>query len=222
MHALGSSAGYGTPPGVWSCTLRERIIAQKHSETRDAWLRSPWPARGLGAAAPNLLDTYGSCPRRPHCPCVWRSSLEPQGAGRRSRRSQRPPRLGDTKPHGKPGQETGEFLGVSVSPFPWHKPLLLCQEGSPSTPRTCSSRPRRGSPLYLGTVTPLSTAVLPSSRWAAHVALEAPLRGHGQLNAKNLTPQCSNKKTISRFLLLRSPLFSPPVRRPLSSRGRRL
>ena len=34
------------------------------------------------------------------------------------------------------------------------KALVLCQHGSPSTPRACSSRRRRGSPLYLGRVVP--------------------------------------------------------------------
>src|SRR4029450_3675679 len=32
-----------------------------------------------------------------------------------------------------------------------------------------------GSPVYLGTVTPVSTAALPSGRWAAHVTRDAPL-----------------------------------------------
>ena len=41
-HALGSGAGQGTPACGWSRALRDRIIAEKRLETRDACRRWPW------------------------------------------------------------------------------------------------------------------------------------------------------------------------------------
>lgn len=163
VHALGSGAGQVTPPCVWSCTLRERIIAEKRWETRDACRRWPWrsyprapdaplglpcpprarhaaglywPAcrallRGRGAPAPQLLDTSGACRGMPQRTHAWRSSCSPQGAGRWSRRGQRPPCLRDTKPLGTMGQAALALPGVRVSQIWGDTTLLLCQDESP-------------------------------------------------------------------------------------------
>ena len=132
--------------------------------------------RSLGAPAPHLLDTYGACPGRPQRTHAWRSSFSPQNAGRRSRRGQRPPCLRDTKLPCKVGKATLAFPGVRVSQISSDTTLVLCQAESLRTHGACSSRPRRGSPVYLGTATPWSTAALPSGGWAAHGARDAPLR----------------------------------------------
>src|SRR5918999_3157148 len=87
-----------------------------------------------------------------------------------------PLRCSDTKPFCHVTRASVALPGVSIAHISGNKPLLLCQAGSLSTPRACSARPRRGSPVYLGTVTPVSTVVLPSGRWAAHAARDAPLR----------------------------------------------
>jgi hypothetical protein len=65
--------------------------------------------------------------------------------------------MGDTKPPCKVGKPTIEFPGVRVSQIWGDKTLVLCQHGSPRAPRAFFSRPRRGSPFYLGRVTPVSS-----------------------------------------------------------------
>ena len=85
-------------------------------------------------------------------------------------------RRGDTKPLCHVAHASVGCRGGSIAHISGDKALVLCQAGSPSTPRVCSSRPRRGSPVYLGTVTPWSMATLPSGRWVVHVARDATLR----------------------------------------------
>ena len=85
-------------------------------------------------------------------------------------------RRGDTKPLCHGAHASVALPGVRLWPLSGDKALVLCHAGSPSTPCVCSSRPRRGSPVYLGTVIPWSTATLPSGRWVVHVARDATLR----------------------------------------------
>ena len=59
-------------------------------------------------------------------------------------------RRGDTKPLCHVAQMIVALSGVSLWPLSGGKSLVLCQHGSQGTPRACSSRRRRGSPLYLG------------------------------------------------------------------------
>src|SRR5215475_1667092 len=54
------------------------------------------------------------------------------------------------------GQAALEFPGVRVSQISSDTTLVLCQPGSQGVPRTCSSRRRRGSPVYLGRGVPPS------------------------------------------------------------------
>ena len=59
-------------------------------------------------------------------------------------------RRGDTKPLCHVAQMIVALSGVNLWPLSGGKSLLLCQPGSPSTPRAYSSRRRCGSPVYLG------------------------------------------------------------------------
>jgi hypothetical protein len=58
-------------------------------------------------------------------------------------------RRGDTKPLCQVAHASVVFIGVSLLPISDRKSLVLCQHGSQGTPRACSSRRRRGDPLYL-------------------------------------------------------------------------
>ena len=74
-------------------------------------------------------------------------------------RADRPTHIGDTTPPCHVAHASVAGPEVSIAHISGDKALVLCQEGSPSTPRAFSSRRRRGSSLYLGRVTPVSTAV---------------------------------------------------------------
>ena len=71
-------------------------------------------------------------------------------------RADRAARMSDTKLSGKWWQAIVECAGVSVSQIWGDTPLVLCQHGSQGVPRACSSRRRRGSPVYLGRAVPSS------------------------------------------------------------------
>jgi hypothetical protein len=59
-------------------------------------------------------------------------------------------RRGDTKPLCHVAHASVAFIGVSLLPISDGKTLVLCQHGSSRTPRAFFSRPRRGSPFYVG------------------------------------------------------------------------
>ena len=59
-------------------------------------------------------------------------------------------RRGDTKPLCHVTQMIIALSGVSLWSLSRDKSLVLCQPGSPSTPCACFSRPRHGSPFYVG------------------------------------------------------------------------
>ena len=59
-------------------------------------------------------------------------------------------RRGDTKPLCQRAQAGVALIGVSLWSISDGKTLVLCQRGSQRTSLLCSSRRRRGSPVYLG------------------------------------------------------------------------
>jgi hypothetical protein len=59
-------------------------------------------------------------------------------------------RRGDTKPLCHVAQASVALPGVSLLPLSGDKSLVLCRHGSPRTSRAFFSRPRRGSPFYVG------------------------------------------------------------------------
>src|SRR2546421_7597991 len=58
-----------------------------------------------------------------------------------------------------------DFVERFCAAFAWLQTLVLCQPESQGTPLVCSSRRRRGSPLYLG------RAVTPSPQTQGEVAV---------------------------------------------------
>ena len=58
-------------------------------------------------------------------------------------------RRGDTKPLCHGAHASVALPGVRLWPLSGDKALVLCQHGSPRTPRAFFSRPRRGSPFYV-------------------------------------------------------------------------
>jgi len=80
-------------------------------------------------------------------------------------RASRPTRLSDPKLPGDVAHASVVCPGGSIAYISGDKALVLCQPESQRTPLVCSSRRRRGSPLYLGSV------VTPSPQTRGEVAV---------------------------------------------------
>src|SRR4029453_2971019 len=110
------------------------------------------PLHRGGAVAPEPMAALASMtvqPRRVVSSCIASIGIARICWSWGDTRAWRATRRGDTKPPCKMGKATLELPGGRVLQIWDDTPLVLCQHGSPSTPRACSSPRRWGSPLSL-------------------------------------------------------------------------
>jgi hypothetical protein len=109
------------------------------SRVASSWEHT-WCSKGIIG----LTSHVAGSAHTPEASCRTSSSHGPSWC-RNTHRSR-----GDTKLPCNLGQAAIAFLEVRISQISGGKALVLCQHGSSRTPRAFFSRPRRGSPFYVG------------------------------------------------------------------------